>query len=146
MSAVAAALGADTPPARDAWTIDFLHSVAAEAADPRQLLHTLEGAWFEARAAVAGRRRHSHATTVVDLLAAVPLLSATTLARGLGLAVKNAIGLLDSLVIAGVAVEVTHRAKRRLFGLKGLERLAAVVRPPERPEPGRGRGRPPLPL
>ena len=62
----------------------------------------------------------------------------------LRLAVKNAIGLLDSLVTAGITVEVTHRAKRRLFGLKGLERLAAVVRPPDRPEPGRGRGQPPL--
>jgi hypothetical protein len=44
----------------------------------------------------------------------------------------------------GVAVEVTHRAKRRLFGLAALAPLAAVVRPPYRPEPGRGRGRPPL--
>jgi len=40
--------------------------------------------------------------------------------------------------------EVTHRSKRRLFGLKGMAPLAAVVRPPCRPEPGRGRGRPPL--
>jgi hypothetical protein len=101
-------------------------------------------AWFEARAPVAGRRRNSHATTVVDLLAAVPLVSATTLARGLGLPVRTAIGLLESLVTAGVAVEVTHRAKRRLFGLVGLAPLAAVVRPPERPEPERGRGQPPL--
>jgi hypothetical protein len=46
------------------------------------------------------------------------------------------------LVAAGVAVEVTHRSKRRLFGLKGMAPLAAVVRPPYRPEPGRGRGRP----
>jgi hypothetical protein len=140
----AAALAADTPPARDAWTIHFLDAVAVEAADARQLLFTLERAWFDARGAVAGRRRDSHAPAVVDLLAAVPLVSATTLARGLSLAVKNAIGLLDSLVTAGVAVEVTHRSKRRLFGLKGLERLAAVVRPPDRPEPGRGRGQPPL--
>ncbi len=81
---------------------------------------------------------------MVDLLAAVPLVCATTLARGLGLAVKNAIGLLDSLLTAGVAVEVTHRAKCRLFGLAGLARLAAVVRQPERPELGRGRGQPPL--
>jgi hypothetical protein len=140
----AAALRADTPPGRGAWTIHFLHAVAAEAADARQLLLDLERAWFAARASVAGRRRHSHATAVVDLLAAVPLVSATTLARGLGLAVKTAIGLLESLVTAGVAVEVTHRAKRRLFGLVGLAPLAAVVRPPKRPEPGRGRGQPPL--
>jgi hypothetical protein len=139
-----AALGADAPRGRDAWTIDFLGAVAAEAADARQLLLDLERAWFAARAAVAGRRRNSHATTVVDLLAAVPLVSATTLANGLGLAVKTAIGLLGSLVTAGVAVEVTRRAKRRLFGLAGLAPIAAVVRPRERPEPGRGRGEPPL--
>jgi hypothetical protein len=55
-----------------------------------------------------------------DIAAAVPLLSATTLAKGLDLAVKNAIRLLDGLVAAGVAIEVAHRSKRRLFGLKGM--------------------------
>jgi hypothetical protein len=55
-----------------------------------------------------------------DLLAAVPLLSATTHAKGLGLAIKNALRVLDGLVTAGVAVEVTHRSKRRLFGCLGL--------------------------
>jgi len=140
----AAALRADTPLARDAWTIHFLHAVAAEAADARQLLLDLERAWFEARVTVAGRRRDSRVIAGVDLLAAVPLVSATSLARGLGLAVKNAIRLLEGLVTAGVAVEVTQRAKRRLFGLEGLAPLADVVRPPDRPEPGRGRGQPPV--
>jgi hypothetical protein len=37
---------------------------------------------------------------------------------------------------------VTHRSKRRLFGLNGLTPLRDVVRPPYQPEPGRGRGRP----
>ena len=104
----------------------------------------LERAWFAARAAVAGRRRNSHAAAAVDVLAAVPLISATSLAAGLGIAVKNAIRLLDGLVDAGVAVEVTHRSKRRLFGLKAMAPLAEAVRPPYRPEPGRGRGRPPI--
>jgi hypothetical protein len=40
--------------------------------------------------------------------------------------VKNAIRLLDVLVVVGVAVEVTHRAKRRLLGLKDMA-------PPARP-------------
>lgn len=35
-------------------------------------------------------------------------------------------------------VRLSH-PKRRLFGLAGLVPLAAVVRPPERPEPSRGR-------
>jgi hypothetical protein len=63
----------------------------------------------------------------------------------LGLAVKNAIRLLESLRANGLVVEVTHRAKRRLFGLRGVEALADAVRPPDRPQPGRGRGRPPIP-
>jgi hypothetical protein len=140
----AAALRAETPFEFSAWQPVFLHALAADALDGRQLLLDLERAWFAARAAVAGRRRDSHAAAAVDLMAAVPLLSATTLAKGLDLAVKNAIRLLDGLVAADVAVEVTHRSKRRLFGLKGMAPLAAVVRPPYRPEPGRGRGRPPL--
>ena len=72
----------------------------------------------------------------VDLLAATPLVSATSLAAGLGIAVKNAIALLDGLVAAGIAVEVTHRAKRRLFGLAGMAPLRDGVAAPRRPEPG----------
>jgi hypothetical protein len=59
------------------------------------------------------------------------------------MAVKNAIALLDEFHAAGIVVEVTHRSKRRLFGLAGLAPLRDEVRPPRRPEPGRGRGRPP---
>ena len=66
------------------------------------------------------------------------------LAAGLGMAVKNATLLLDDFCAAGIAIEVTHRSKRRLFGLTGLAPLRDVVRPPYRPEQGRGRGRPPL--
>ena len=139
----AATLRAETPFDLAAWTPAFLQAVAAEAVDGRQLLMDLERAWFGARAAVAGRRRNSHAAAAVDVLAVVPMISATSLAAGLGIAVKNAIRLLDSLVGAGVAVEVTHRSKRRLFGLKAMAPLAEAVRPPYRPEPGRGRGRPP---
>ena len=140
----AAALRPETPWQRPAWMAAFLRALAVEAADAWQLLLDLERAWFAARAVVAGRRRDSHAAAAIDLLAATPLLSASTLAKGLGLAVKNAIRLLDGLVAAGLAVEVTHRSKRRLFGLKGMAPLAEAVRPPYRPEAGRGRGRPPL--
>jgi hypothetical protein len=85
----------EASPARDAWTIHFLHAKAAEAADAGRRLMDLEWVWFEARASVAGRRRHSHAPAVVDLLAAAPLVSATTLAEGMGLAVKTTIGLAE---------------------------------------------------
>jgi len=59
------------------------------------------------------------------------------------MAVKNATELLNGFCRDGIAVEVTHRSKRRLFGLKGLAPLRDEVAPPRRPEPGRSRGRPP---
>ena len=139
----ARALGAEVPWEREAWIPAFLDALAGEAADGLQTLAQFERAWFTARGAVAGRRRHSRAPQAVDLLAAAPLLSATSLASGLGMAVKNATVLLDGLTDAGVAVEVTHRSKRRLFGLQGMAPLREEVAPPRRPEPGRGRGRPP---
>jgi hypothetical protein len=136
------ALRPDTPWQRDTWMPAFLNALADEAADALALLVALERAWRAARRAVSGRRRHSRAAAAVDLLAAAPLLSATSLAAGLGMAVKNATLLLDDFCAAGIAIEVTHRSKRRLFGLTGLAPLRDVVRPPYRPEPGRGRGRP----
>lgn len=59
------------------------------------------------------------------------------------MAIKNAAALLDEFRFAGIAVEVTHRCKRRLFGLAGLAPLREGVALPRRPMPGRGRGRPP---
>lgn len=73
-----------------------------------------------------------HAAAAVDIMAAAPVVSATSLASGLGIAVKNATGLLDAFTTRGIAIEVTHRSKRRLFGLKHLAPLRAEVRPPRR--------------
>ena len=140
----AAALRADTSWDAAAWMPAFLPALAVEAEDARHLLFAMERAWFAARAAVAGRRRNSRAAAAVDILAAAPLVSATSLAAGLGMAVKNAAALLDAFCAAGIAVEVTHRSKRRLFGLTGLAPLRDAVRPPYRPDPARGRGRPRL--
>ena len=139
----ATALRAETPWAVEAWVPVFLNAVADEADDGRQLLLDMERVWFSARRAVAGRRSNSRAALAVDLLAAAPLISAPSLATGLGMAVKNALELLTSFCADGVAVEVSHRSKRRLFGLSGLAPLRDEVSPPRRPEPGRSRGRPP---
>ena len=139
----AAALRSGTPWDSDAWVPEFLTALAGEAADGLQLLMTLERAWFAARGAVAGRRRHSRAAVAVDILAATPLVSASSLATGLGMAVNNAAALLDAFCAAGIAVEVTHRSKRRLFGLAALAPLREQVAPPNHPQPGRGRGRSP---
>ena len=111
------------------------HAVAARrlgagalAGDALALLLALERAWRAARSAMAGRRRHSPAAAAVYILAAAPLVSASSLAAGLGMAVKNAMLLLDDFCAAGIAIEVTQRSKRRLFGLTGLAPLREAVR------------------
>jgi hypothetical protein len=103
----AAALGSRQNWELDEWLPAFLRAIAREATDGLDLLYTMERAWFEARQGIAGRRKDSNATSAVDLLAAAPVLSATTLARILGIAVKNAIRILDELLAAGTAIEVT---------------------------------------
>jgi len=76
----------------------------------------LEHTWFAARAVAAGRRRDSYAAAYVDVLAATPLISATSLAAGLGVTVKSAIRLLDG----------PGRRRRRRRGHATVE--AAAVR------------------
>jgi hypothetical protein len=140
----AVALRPDVSWQPDSWTPAFLDAVAGEAEDALLLLAALERAWRAARNSLTGRRRNSRAAIAVDILAAAPLVSASTLAAGLGMAVNNAAALLDGFCATGIAVEVTHRSKRRLFGLAGLAPLRDGVAPPKRPMPGRGRGRPPI--
>ena len=142
----AAALRAEQSWAPEDWLPAFLESLAREAADGLDLLYTLERTWFEARRGIGGRRKTSYAAAAVDVLAAAPVISATSLARILGIAVKNAIRILDDLQAAEIAIEVTHRSKRRLFGLKGLAPLRDTVRPPYRPDRDRGPGRPRIEL
>jgi len=56
---------------------------------------------------------------------------------------QEAIAPLAAFGKAKIVVEVTHRSKRRLFGLAGLAALRDQVASLRRPEPGRGPGRPP---
>jgi hypothetical protein len=140
----AASLRADIAWAPAAWIPGFLTALAEEAADGLQLLQTLERAWFAARSQAAGRRSTSRAGAAIDVLAAAPLVSATSLGKALGMATQNATALLDRFCADGIALEVTHRSKRRLYGLTALAPLRDGVAPPRRPEPGRGRGRPPI--
>jgi hypothetical protein len=139
----AAALAHEAPPGTAAWAGAFLRALAAEAADGLALLRVLERAWQAARHAVRDRRRGSYAAAAVDALAAAPVLSATTLAAALGIAPKNAGRLLENFTVLGIAVEVTHRAKRRLYGLKHLAPLRAATTPARLPTATAGsRGRP----
>jgi hypothetical protein len=137
----AGALRADVPWVRDLWIGHFLAATAEEAEDGLALLKLLERQWFAARAAVAGRRRDSRAAAAIDILAAAPLVSATTLGQALGMAIKNATRLLEGFVVLGIASEMTHRSKRRLYGLKHLAPLRETAAPPRRPLPGRRPGR-----
>ena len=122
-----------TPPrAAELWTAEFLAALAEEAEARIALLRLLERQWIGARAAIRGRRRDSHAAAAVDILAAAPIVSATSLAGGLDIAVKNASALLDAFVGRGIAIEVTHRSKRRLFGLKHLAPFRDTAAPPHR--------------
>jgi hypothetical protein len=109
----ARALHAEVPWARDEWIEHFFSALAEEAEDGLAPLAMLERQWFAARRAVAGRRRDSRAVEAVDILAAAPLLSATSLGQALGMATKNATRLLEGFVVLGIAGEVTHRSKRR---------------------------------
>ena len=138
----AAALAAEVPWARAEWTAHFLEAVADEAEDGLALLRQIERHWFAARHVVASRRRDSHAAAAIDLLAAAPLLSATSLAQILGIAINNATRLLDGFVRLGIVSEVTQRSKRRLYGLKHLAPLREAAAPPRQPQPGRRPGRP----
>lgn len=58
------------------------------------------------------------------------------------MSVRGATDLLDRFTADRIVVEVTHRAGRRLLGLKGMAPLGDAMRPPYRPEAGRGGGRP----
>ena len=49
---------------------------------------------------------------------------------------------LDRFVSAKIAVEVTHRSARRLFGLIDMTPVRIATTAPRRPIPGRGRARP----
>jgi hypothetical protein len=139
----AKALSSETPWEVEPWTVHFLAAVAEEAEAGSEMLRLLEREWFAARSAVRDRRRDSRAAAAVDIMAASPVVSATSLAGSLGIAVKNAASLLDGFVERGIAIEVTHRSKRRLYGLKHLAPLREEAAPPRRPTPGRSRGRPP---
>jgi hypothetical protein len=109
----AASLGSEQSWGDDLWVPAFLAAIEREAADALDMLYALERAWFSARSVTAKSRKNSHDSRAVDVLAAAPMLSATTLASVLGITVKNAIRILDTLVAADVAIEVAHRTKLR---------------------------------
>ena len=78
-------LSAEAPNDKGAWLDAFLEALASEALDYHQLLLYVEREWFSAKRRVVGRRRNSRASVAIDVLAAAPQLSATTLAKAIGM-------------------------------------------------------------
>lgn len=136
------ALSAEAPQGRPDWMVAFLEAVAGEATDYTEMLRGLERGWSAARARVPAQRSTSRAALAVDVMAATPLISATTLAKAIGMSIKCTTELLDRFVGTQIAVEVTHRSARRLFGLAAMAPVRDATTAPRRPMPGRGRGRP----
>jgi hypothetical protein len=136
------ALSAEAPHRRTDWMVAFMESLESEATDYLEMLRSLERGWIAARAMVPAQRSTSRAALAVDVMAATPLISATTLAKAIGMSIKCAGELIERFVVAEIAVEVTHRSARRLFGLAGMSPVRDVTTAPRRPVAGRGRGRP----
>lgn len=139
----AASLMADESWELEHWLPVFYRTLANEADDITNLASRLDHAWRDARLAIQGYRGSSHAPALVNLLAAAPMLSSPAVAAMLDIAPKNAIRLLEELRADGVIIEVSRRAKRRLYALPNMAPLREIVAEPKRPEFGRGRGRPP---
>ena len=72
-------------------------------------------------------RSTTRAALAVDVMAANALILATTLAAASSMSIKSATELLDRFVRVEIAVEVTHRSARRLFGLAGMSPVRATI-------------------
>ena len=125
----------------DPWTHRFLQALGEEAADWLQLLTDMERAWLRARAQVSDRRRNSRAAMAVDMLAAAPIASASTLAVGLDMAVQNVSALLQDFCRANIAdrshasVEAQALQPRQPRTCQGPGCTAAAPRTRSRPRP-----------
>lgn len=124
------------------WIPAWLNALEYEAAGIRDMAHTLERSWRDARAQAGNQRRNSKAALAIDIIAAHPVISATTLAARLSVSVQAACVLLERFVERGLVVDVTRRSTRRLFALKDFASLRESVRKPRKPLSGRKRGRP----
>ncbi len=138
----AAAFWGRTPWDERRWIPAWLGALEREAAGIRDMVHTLERSWRDARAQAGDQRRNSKAALAIDIIAAHPVISATTLAARLSVSVQAACVLLERFVDRGLVVDVTRRSARRLFALRDLAPLRDAVRMPEKPVLGRKRGRP----
>lgn len=140
----------DAPPA---WVARWLHALAAEADDGRQLLSTLTVAWERAHRILdqdcvrRGRKLRADAAlpAAIDTLAAEAVLGSSTLAARIDCSPQRASGMLEELRALGIAQEITGRTAHRLYGLPLLVEVALHASGPRRPvhdRPGRPRKMP----
>ncbi len=123
------------------WQPALLRTIEHKAADGFDLL-TAKGTHLARGPAHRRRRRRDPHDAGRSMCWRRPRCSPRPRARILGIAVNNASRILRTLVVDGIAVVVTHRARRRLFGPQGLTLLGEVVRPPDRPDLNGGSSRP----
>lgn len=124
------------------WVPCWLQALEDEADAIRIMTRTLEASWRAARLQAGGQRRTSRARAAIDVIAAHPVISATTLAMRLSMSIKAACQLLERFLEKGLVVEVTHRSARRLFALRDMAPLRETVQSRANVVAGRKRGRP----
>ncbi|WP_025829162.1 hypothetical protein [Acetobacter okinawensis] len=124
------------------WVPAWLSAIGDEAEAIRAMARALEASWRQARLQAGDQRRNSRASAAIDVIAAHPVISATSLAARLSMSIKAACLLLERFLERGLIVEVTHRSARRLFALRDMEPLQEVVQPRQKTIPGRKRGTP----
>jgi hypothetical protein len=98
-----------------AWLIGFLACIAAASRTAREELAGLQRA--ETSGAVLARTARSHLPSAVDLMLRRPVVTTRGLADSLGITSQAALGLLRTLMAAGVVREATGRAAWRAFSI-----------------------------
>ena len=131
----ALALGVAQTPGRLASPDQFAMRIEREARSAQRRLQTLELAWTAWQHRIPERRADSRLDDVVRLLTITPLLTPAQVARRLGVTRKAGAAHLNALTAAGIAREVTGRARWRLFCAQDL------AMPPWRTQPSQHRSR-----
>lgn len=138
----AAAFRSGTSWSVQSWVPRWLGALEEEAEAICTMARTLEASWHAARLQAGGQRCTSRARAAIDVIAAHPVISATTLAMRLSMSIKAACQLLERFLEKELIVEVTHRSARRLFALQDMAPLRETVQPRANMVAGRKRGRP----
>ncbi|WP_139323329.1 helix-turn-helix domain-containing protein, partial [Roseomonas sp. TAS13] len=106
-------------PTRDpaAWPGLFLSRVAAAARKGLEVLERLEAAQAKLNALTEGTRRSSSLPDAVELVLRRPIVTASQLAKDLGLTHQGALLLIGRMAKAGAVREVTGRGSFRAYAI-----------------------------